>query len=352
VVFRDESGTARVFALGDGGVIAGLPASKTLAFVASSTRYLSDAHGVYFFTYVRRDLVETAKDVIVTAVQDADPKTFTILHTEANFAEDATHFFLNGEAVPDMTPQGVKPLPRRNNPSYYSGVDMRYYDTQWLYTIGFAMTPDEQYSGRRYQDKGTITKELLKNIYYRPASDTHPEREHFTRYTITAGSVSYNGTEMANADSSSFELITGLLDLYAIKGGVAYEYARDSTSVYYGGVRIPNADRDTFLPVPLNPAYATDKTYVYFGGQVIPNADPVTFESLWFPVYEGCALGMYARDARHVFYKDKIVEGADASSFNALLEDYARDTKGIYLEGIFHEEIDPRSFIEPTCNYG
>jgi len=352
VVFRDESGTARVFALGDGGTIAGLPASKTLTFVASSTRYLSDARGVYFFTYARRDLVETAKDVTALTVQGADTKTFTVLYGDANFAKDADHFFLNGNIVPDITPQSVRPLPHRDDASYFSGVDTRYYDAQWLYTIGFAMLPEEQYAGRRYQDKGTIAKESLKNMYYRTVDNVDPKKEEFTRYTVVSGGVSYNGAKISGADGTHFELIVGLLDLYKMKGGMSYEYARDSASVYYGGERIPNADRDTFLPLPLNPAYATDKSHVYFGGQVIADADPTTFESLWFPVYEGCTLGMYARDAYHVYYKDQIVEGADPKSFRALLEDYGRDAKGIYLKGIFHKEVNPHSFTEPVCNYG
>jgi hypothetical protein len=214
------------------------------------------------------------------------------------------------------------------------------------------MNPSEQYSGRRYQDKGTITKELLKDVYYRNITDVNAEKDQYTQYTIKSDGVWYGTMEITGADSASFELIIGLSDFFPMKGGASYEYARDGAHVYYHGVQIPNADRETFIPVASNPAYGTDHSHVFLNGIEISGADPTTFEPLWFPLYEGCPLGMYAKDAHTVFYKNQTVEGADSDSFKALYGEYGRDKRGIYFQGMFHAEINSQSFTEPACNYG
>jgi hypothetical protein len=344
VVFRDQYDTARVYALGDGGVINGLPASASLAFVPNSMRYLSDGRDVYFITLTTTSIMQTAKDFSVSKVPDADAKTFTVLYPEANFAKDANHYFLNGERVTDMTPQTVHPL----SPNMF----IAYADNQWLYRINFTMDPSEQYSGRRYRDSGTITKEALKDAYYRAIAEVSAEKGQYTQYAIKSDGVWYGAMKIADADRASFELVVGLSDFFSMRGGVSYEYARDATHVYYQGVQIPNADRETFIPVASNSAYSADRSRVFLNGIEIPGADPTTFEPLWYPIYEGCSLGRYAKDARHVFYKNQTVEGADPGSFKALYGEYGRDTKGIYFQGVFHPEIDPQTFVGADCNYG
>lgn len=352
VVFRDTHGTVRVYALGDGGVIAGLPSTPALLFAASSTRYLMDEQGVYFLAYTPPSVMLTSKNIAISKVQGADPKTFTVLYPEANFAKDHAHYFLNEEIVDDMTPKNAHPLPHRNDPSYYSGVDTVYIDSQRLYHIGFVMDPSEQYSGVRYRDRGTITRELLSDVSYRKVADVNPERDQYTKYAVKSDGVWYGAMNISSADNARFELIIGLSDFFSLKGGVSYEYARDESYAYYKGVQIPNADRNTLLPLPLNSAYAADKAHVFFGGQIIPNANPATFEPLWYPIYEGCLLGAYAKDARTVFYKNQTVIGADPNSFKALYDEYGRDKRGIYFQGVFRAEINPQNFTEPVCNYG
>lgn len=339
VVFS-ENNNVRVYGLGDGGVVAGLPASDTLRFATSSARYLVDARGVYFLTYAA-SLMQTAGDFTVVRVQSADPDTFSVLYPDANFARDATHYFMNGKLITDMTPQTAPPL------SYSA-----YSDGTWLYQVGFVKDSGEQYTGVRYRDTGTITKKLLKDVYYKKIADVDTANYQYTQYAIKPDGVRYGAMKVAGADSASFELVVGLTDLFSRKGGVSYEYARDNAHVYYQGVQIPDADRETFLPVASNPAYGTDRSHVFLSGVEIPGADPSTFAPLWFPIYEGCSVGMYARDARQVFYKSQAVEGADPESFKALYGEYGRDARGIYFQGIFHPEINPKSFTGPECNYG
>ena len=57
----------------------------------------------------------------------------------------------------------------------------------------------------------------------------------------------------------------------------------------------------------------------------IPEADPKTFKILNF--------NNYAKDDKKVFYKGEIIDGADASSFEAIGEFYARDNhRGYYAK--------------------
>ena len=295
----------------------------------------------------------------VIPVRGADPQTFTILYPEADFARDATHFYLNGAALA-ITPQNTRAVPTYEGPS-----TNLFYDSKLLYSISAAAE-----SGNPYQpalnDRGVISTTSLQDRYYRKVQDIDPKADEYTSYSITPEGVWYKDdtgvTKKVSTDIQNFEIIAGLLSGGGSKSGTTYLYARDSAHIYYKGVLIPNADRQTLLPDPANDAYSTDKTNVFFDGSQISNADPATFESLWFPVYEGCGLSTYAKDSTHVFYKNMLVPGADPKSFKSLIPgagvsnstglDYGKDIYGIYINGVLHKEINPQTFSAPECNYG
>ncbi|MFB6306658.1 MAG: DKNYY domain-containing protein, partial [Flavobacteriales bacterium] len=61
--------------------------------------------------------------------------------------------------------------------------------------------------------------------------------------------------------------------------------------------------------------------------------------------------GTYSRDATDVFWKDDLVEEADAESFEALINEYGKDKNNVYLRGEVQSDLDPDTF-QPECNYG
>ena len=343
VLFNDQYGNRRVWGLGDGGRIDGLPATGALRFATSSTRYLVGDHGVYFLTY-HASIQQQGSDFTVTRVPAADPATFTVLYTDANFARDAALYFMNGEVLTDLSPASAPPIAEG-----YLGV---LGDATYLYQVEVKTDPSEASNGRRYLDKGTLTKRSRASIYYRSLGNVDTQAGEYTNYVFKGGAIWYGSMKVAGADPDTFELVVGLTGIYPFKWRPGYSYARDAHAVYYQGVAIPGADPATFLPVAENTAYGADTAHVFYQGTEIPGADPATFKPLWTQPYEGCSLGTYAKDTAHVFYQDKPVVGADPDTFKALLSGYGRDEHGIYYQGVLHPEIDPASFTEPECNYG
>ncbi|VAW11953.1 hypothetical protein MNBD_BACTEROID03-2271 [hydrothermal vent metagenome] len=86
--------------------------------------------------------------------------------------------------------------------------------------------------------------------------------------------------------------------------------AINDTVVYYG-IKIPHFHAATFEKIKDNeqPAfirYYKDKNYVYLDTKIIKQADPKTFVMLGYSI---------AKDDKHVFYEENILEGADSKSF-------------------------------------
>lgn len=348
IVFTDQYNSKRVYGLGDGGLIRGLPASGALAFATSSTRYLVGTDAIYFLTY-HTSINQIGSDFTVVRVPGANPKTFSVLYPDANFARDDSHYFINGEIVADITPQSAPPLVARPSPGTFIGA---FADSIWLYRVNVVTDPSETAVSVHYLDSGRITKQPLESVYYLALADVGADAGQHTGYVFKQGGVWFGSTRVAGADPGTFELLVGLSDYYAGRGYVFHTYARDAKRVYYVGVEIPGADRATFLPIGDNTAYGADHKHVFLAGIEIPGANPATFVPLWHPINEGCQLSEYAKDTSHVFYKSQIVVDADPSTFESLIGEYGRDAKGIYFQGIFHPEIDPTSFVAPDCGYG
>lgn len=67
----------------------------------------------------------------------------------------------------------------------------------------------------------------------------------------------------------------------------------------------------------------------------MPDADPDTFRTL---------RGKYARDRQRVYYRSKVVEGAQPGFIRVLGDGYARDRTGVYCAGRRIEQADWRTF--------
>ncbi len=162
------------------------------------------------------------------------------------------------------------------------------------------------------------------------------------------------------ANPSTFEVFEG--------------YARDDNHVYWGDLLIEGADVDTFEKVgqrnykDKNYAYdrgtgkpwenvdsatfeevqgsggyyTKDKNSVYFLTKSIDDADPVIFEILG---EDNIHMGVYARDSRYVYYGIKKIESADPASFVVMPDDnYAKDKNNVYYRGRVVEQADITTF--------
>lgn len=87
---------------------------------------------------------------------------------------------------------------------------------------------------------------------------------------------------------------------------------------------------------PIDNAYATDKYNVYFKGRIIEGADPGTFEL----IDKG-----YSRDENHVFLDQYQISMANPQTFELLEWPYSRDTRFLFCGTIPIPVMNPKEFV-------
>ena len=100
-------------------------------------------------------------------------------------------------------------------------------------------------------------------------------------------------------------------------------WARDTLDYYVEMQAIPIADPATFQVIEA--WYAKDSRQVYFGSKVLDGADAASFQGI------GGESGEFAKDARHVYCQGQVVEDCDAATFQLLKYRFAKDSKHGYF---------------------
>ena len=88
---------------------------------------------------------------------------------------------------------------------------------------------------------------------------------------------------------------------------------------------------------------------------IVNGADISTFEIGYDPVLSGRQANAYGKDAAHIYYTDRLIPEADASTFTPYitgktLSQYAFDDHHVYCQGILIPGADPATFL--PVNYG
>jgi hypothetical protein len=118
-------------------------------------------------------------------------------------------------------------------------------------------------------------------------------------------------------------------------------YSCDDIQVFFLGFKLAGSDPATFKI--LEEDYAKDQLAVFFREQKIEIADPGTFEV--FP--ENGLYGhdhQYAKDKARIYMDTTPMPEADIDSFKILGENYACDSKNVYYKTRIVKGADPRSF--------
>ncbi|MEZ6118719.1 MAG: DKNYY domain-containing protein [Pirellulaceae bacterium] len=131
-------------------------------------------------------------------------------------------------------------------------------------------------------------------------------------------------------------------------------YAKDKNSVYYCGVRLPDADPTTFAI--LTRPYAVDENHVFAGHEVLEIADPETFEVLEHG-YAGIPWELeldipklrsttrqptsgLAKDSTRFFFGVTAIEPADYDSFHFVGHMYAKDKLQVYFFQVGNPNVE------------
>jgi len=219
-----------------------------------------------------------------------------------------------------------------------------------------------------------VNKELSNNYYY----------NNFLRqevYFIIDGNSFEGSVEHMNVDIASFEVFDSL-------------YAKDKNNVYFYNHRIPGADpltikriKPEFTKGELRDAHlAKDKNNVYVGQCVLSDIDFDDIEYVIakdpfykdgrfsviyvkdknnvYPVwgeefsnkcsqaikyadsetFEVLGENRYAKDKQRVYFRNRVVHGADPETFVNFYATYAKDKNGVYCRGEILE-IDSKTFM-------
>ncbi|MCW9707029.1 DKNYY domain-containing protein [Fodinibius salsisoli] len=163
-------------------------------------------------------------------------------------------------------------------------------------------------------------------------------------YSNVQETVYFNGQELKEADSESFEILR--MALPAIR---TTPYAKDNEHVYYDGAKLENAEASTFeaLSQSTGSIYFKDQHNVFYAEDlyqkpaVVEGADPASIELIREEHSD------YWRDNEKVFYAGKEIVGADPVSFKLAPRadnHYWQDNSSVYFNGKPLAHADPENF--------
>ena len=161
--------------------------------------------------------------------------------------------------------------------------------------------------------------------------------------------------------------------LLAACGGPEYK-VEDDVVVYshwtfsFGTVRdtLPGADPATFVQV--RDWLGHDSQRAYFKNELVPGVDVATLQAKRYPLfcdkndyyYQTVALHVadmenfktikwfendfWAKDSRCVYYDSVRVDGVDLATFELVGQEFARDKRHVYMNGLVLADADPATF--------
>ncbi|MFW5750756.1 MAG: DKNYY domain-containing protein [Planctomycetota bacterium] len=237
-------------------------------FTIISSQFVRDRHAVFH---------HDARMMILLPVAGADPGSFAVI--EGVYARDRERVYVAEEPIPGADP-----------------------DT--FAVIGYGWSRDERrlyYQARLVECADPASFQVLDD---RIAIDDR----HFYHYG-----------EAQACDRASFTIVDAF-------------FCKDRTRVWFGSEPQPGIDAPSFTrmtpfyyvdrhrvyeretPLPVAPEHATfphaaylvASQAVYFLASPLPGADPASFEVL---------ANNFSKDAGHVYFRDQVIDGADASTF-------------------------------------
>lgn len=120
---------------------------------------------------------------------------------------------------------------------------------------------------------------------------------------------------------------------YEIKNDVVYyKEWNEARGNFLTEVR--GADSKSFKPYGVS-GYGSDGSLVFYRTKVIEGADPESFES----IQQG-----FSKDEKHCFYRELLIQKADPKTFEVLDNEYSKDSKRVYFRSSILEGADSESF--------
>ena len=278
--------------------------------------------------YIKKDNAVYYKDEIWQAaekkVNDADFKTFVKLNDI--YGKDGKRVFYLDEKLDGADVRSFQVI------GEVSGKDKKYiynYDEKMeINPKDFKLYRNKdkllyfRNNGKLYIGGSFLEVEYIQDLDSFEAIDQGYSKDKYNIY--------YAGTPIYDVDKSTFQII------------MPDYYAKDKNNVYRGYDKIKDANPDTIKI--LNEGYLKDDKNVFLNfGQKIENVDVAAFQAI-----EGNVA--YGKDKNNVYYLGEKIKGADAKSFEVILEPsdliqmYSKDKNSVFIGGLKIKEADLKTF--------
>lgn len=269
-----------------------------------------------------------------TLLKEADPETFEVVgHPYSSYGKDKAHVYFEGMILAEIDPITFEALTegyyRDDKHILAHNKILEKVDAATFVIINSIYTKDKNHvymygNDQIIEGADPATFQVMNGYYAKDKNSV------YWRYTLLADSnprsfklidqelgyakdknyVYRNYIKTIVRDPNSFELINR-------------SFSKDKYHVYCGDEHIvEGADPKTFKVINEKEGYASDKNFIYHGMLRLDSVDLDTFEIL--------TNHLYTKDKGHVYFMDKIIEGADAVSFTADILYYGKDKKHIY----------------------
>lgn len=162
----------------------------------------------------------------------------------------------------------------------------------------------------------------------------------------------YTRDEIVSDDAVNFAIVPNRNETASNVAAEGIVYARDSRFVYEGTLTIEGADPATFEFIPMFNGYyiCRDKKAIYWQHKPLKGADGQSFLKV---------TDLYFKDKNHAWalmlgreVTWSIIPEADAATFVGLKKAYSKDRKHVYYENRIVEGADPNTFEETENNGG
>lgn len=295
-----------------------------LTFVSCTVGYKNDGKEVTWHTWNEGSGHNSQK-------VDADPATFEVLNDD--YGRDKTHAFYRGNKIAGADGRSFRVLEK-----------------------GYAADKFNVY------DSG----ELMKGV------DPASFKIHSYELTEDKNDFYDNGKALNVRDKSTFEILKN-------SSGELTSWGKDKQNGYYlNGTVIPNIDYDTFHPIDADRpvqsgCYAADKHRVFFMGKEIPGADPATFKEVDFYIGQDkfrvyikgtpTRIKDYSKLSKvgRLMYSDgtniydshfNVLPEADVTTFEHISDNWYKDALHVWWSNKLVDGADPGTFRPvPVSSY-
>ncbi|NUJ97363.1 hypothetical protein HGA92_01080 [Candidatus Gracilibacteria bacterium] len=272
-------------------------------------------------------------------IEGADPETFEFIEKDFSRSYGKIFFRASEIVVNNDTFQVLnKDYSKDKYFIYYhwrrmEGVSPQDFSIDNYENLNFYCNKDTNYvyyRGEKIMGADLATFEIINKDYAKDRSSVYYGGKKIYLYSkIYLNSSGYYSFPINDSFPETFEIIN---DFYSRDISNIY-YLKDENDRFQGWEKIEGVDLETFEII--NSEYAKDKNNVYYKGEKIEGVDLETFEII---------NSEYAKDKNNVYYKGEKIEGVDLETFEIINSEYAKDKNNVYFDGEKIECADSGTF--------